>query len=66
MSDTDLQLAKQRVSEMKQRILKQHAIVLGLRREGGIRLENAVTLWESLKDELIVLEDRLDRLVLDT
>jgi hypothetical protein len=54
MSDTDLQIAKQRVSALK------------LRREGGIRLENAVTLWESLKDELIVLEDRLDRLVLDT
>jgi hypothetical protein len=65
MTETNIQREKQRVSELKQRILKQNAIVLDLRREGGARLENAVTLWESLKDELIVLEDRLDRLVLD-
>lgn len=65
MAETNLQREKQRVSELKQRILKQHAIVLGFRREGGTRLENAVTVWESLKDELSVLEGRLDRLILD-
>ena len=64
MSETDLQLAKRQVSELKQRVLKQQGVVLGLRREGGRRLEEATTLWESMKDELAVMEIRLEWLVL--
>jgi len=63
MGDTDLQLAKQKVSEQKQRVLRQQAVVLHLKGEGGKRLEVAVELWESTKDELTVMERRLDRLI---
>jgi hypothetical protein len=63
MGDTDLQLAKQKVSEQKQRVLRQQAEVLHLKGEGGKRLEVAVELWESTKDELTVMERRLDRLI---
>ena len=63
MSETNLQLGKQKVSELKQRILKQQTVVLALRREGGMRLERETARWESLKDELAVLESRLDQLV---
>ena len=63
MGDTDLQLAKQKVSEQKQRVLRQQAEVLHLKGEGGKRLEVAVELWESMKDELTVMERRLDRLI---
>jgi hypothetical protein len=65
MGDTDLQLAKQRVSEQKQRVLRQQAVVLHLKGEGGRRLEVAVELWESMKDELTVMERRLDRVILN-
>lgn len=63
MGDTDLQLAKQKVSEQKQRVLRQQAEVLHLKGEGGKRFEVAVELWESTKDELTVMERRLDRLI---
>lgn len=48
MAETELQIEKQRVSELRQHVLKQHAIVLGLKRQGGQRLEDALTEWESL------------------
>ena len=63
MSDTELQIARQQTSEQKFRILKQQTLVLGLRREGGRRLEKEVALLESMKDELIVMESHLDRLI---
>jgi hypothetical protein len=65
MSETELQLAKQRASEQKLRVLRQQTVVLGLRREGGRPLEEAVALWEAMKLELNVLEGRLDELVLN-
>jgi hypothetical protein len=63
MSDTELQIARQQTSEQKLRVLKQQAVVLGLRREGGRRLEEAAALLDSMKDELIVMESHLDRLI---
>ena len=42
MSDTKLQLAKTQVSKQKQLIMRQQGIILGLKREGGRRLEEAV------------------------
>jgi hypothetical protein len=63
MSDTELQIATQQTSEQKLRVLKQQSVVLGLRREGGQQLEEAVALLDSMKDELIVMESHLDRLI---
>jgi hypothetical protein len=42
MADTDLQILRQQVSEQKLRVLKQHTIVLGMKREGGAKLEAEV------------------------
>ena len=63
MSDTELQIARQQTSEQKLRVLKQQTVVLGLRREGGRQLEEAAALLDSMKDELIVMESHLDRLI---
>jgi hypothetical protein len=65
MSDTELQIARQQTSEQKLRVLKQQTVVLGLRREGGRQLDEAAALLDSLKDELIVMESHLDRLILN-
>ena len=61
--DTELQIARQQTSEQKVRVLKQQTVVLGLRREGGQQLEEAVALLDSMKDELIVMESHLERLI---
>ena len=61
--DTELQIARQHTSEQKLRVLKQQTVVLGLRREGGRQLEEAAALLDSMKDELIVMESHLDRLI---
>jgi hypothetical protein len=63
MSDTELQIARQQTSEQKLRVLRQQSVVLGLRREGGQQLEEAVALLDSMTDELIVMESNLDRLI---
>ena len=63
MSDTELQIARQQTSEQKLRVLKQQTVVLSLRREGGRQLQEAVALLDSMKDELIVMESHLDRLI---
>ena len=63
MSDTELQIARQQTSEQKLRVLKQQSVVLSLRREGGQQLDEAVALLDSMKDELIVMESHLDRLI---
>ena len=66
MSDTDLQIAKQQVSEQRMRVLNQQGRVLGLRREGGQRLEEAVGLLNSMRDELHGLESRLEQLIINS
>ena len=63
MSGTELEIAKHRVSELRVRLLQQQSIVLGLRREGGEKLERATALLNSMMDELIDLEAKWDRLV---
>jgi hypothetical protein len=62
MSDTDLQTAKQQVSQQRMRMLTQQGVVLNLRREGGQRLEDAVELLNSMRDELYSMESRLEQL----
>ena len=56
MSDTELEIAKRQVSELRVRLLQQQSIVLGLRGEGGVKLEEATALLNSMMDELIDLE----------
>ena len=63
MSETELELAKRQVSDLRVRLLKQQTIVLGLRREGGVRLDAATALLNSMMDELIDLDAKWDRLV---
>ena len=63
MPDTELEMARCQVSELRVRLLQQQTIVLGLRREGGKKLEEATALLNSMMDELIDLEDKLNRLV---
>jgi hypothetical protein len=63
MSDTELEIAKRQVSELRVRLLQQQSIVLGLRREGGKKLEEATARLNSMMDELIDLEAKWDRLV---
>ena len=63
MSDTELEVAKRQVSELRVRLLQQQSIVLGLRREGGEKLAEATALLNSMMDELIELEAKWDRLV---
>ena len=61
--DTELEIAKRQVSELRVRLLQQQSIVLGLRREGGEKLDEATALLNSMMDELIDLEAKWDRLV---
>ena len=63
MSDTESKIAKRQVSELRVRLLQQQSIVLGLRREGGEKLEEATALLNSMIDGLIDLEAKWDRLV---
>ena len=63
MSDTELEIAKRQVSELRVRLLQQQSIVLGLRGEGGVKLEEATALLNSMMDELIDLEAKWDGLV---
>jgi hypothetical protein len=63
VSDTQLEIAKRQVSQLRVRLLRQQTIVLGLRREGGKKLEEATALLNSMMDELIGLEAQWDRLV---
>jgi hypothetical protein len=66
MTDTELQLARQQVSDQKQRVLKQQGVVLNLKRQGGKELEAATALWNSMRDELAVMEVRLERLMINS
>jgi hypothetical protein len=66
MSETELQIAKQKVSEQRQRVLRQQGVVLGLKREGGQRLEDAEGLLNSMRDELHSMEVRLEQLILNS
>jgi hypothetical protein len=66
MSDTDLQTAKQQVSEQRMCMLTQQGVVLNLRREGGQRLEDAVELLNSMRDELYSMESRLEQLIINS
>ena len=63
MSDTELEIAKRQVSDLRIRLLRQQTIVLGLKREGGEKLEEATAQLNLMMDELIDLEAKLDRLV---
>ena len=63
MPNTELEIAKRQVSELRVRLLQQQSIVLGLRREGGEKLEEATALLISMKDKLIELEAKWERLV---
>jgi hypothetical protein len=63
MAETDLQIAAREASDQKQAVLRQQAVVLGLKSEGGPELERATELLESMREELLVKEARLQRLV---
>ena len=63
MADTELQIAAREVSNEKHAVLRQQALVLGLKGQGGPMLERATELLESMREELILLEARLERLV---
>ena len=56
MPDTELEIAKRQVSELRVRLLQQQSIVLGLRCDGGKKLDEATALLNSMMDELIDLE----------
>jgi hypothetical protein len=66
MSDTELQVEKQRVSEQRMRVLRQQGIILRLHREGGERLDEAVGLLNSLRGELNRMESRLEELIMNS
>ena len=63
MAETELQIAAREASDQKQAVLRQQAVVLGLKSEGGPELERATELLESLQEQLLVKEARLQRLV---
>jgi hypothetical protein len=63
MADTELQIAAREASDQKQAVLRQQAVVLGLKGEGGPKLERATELLESMRQELLVREARLQRLI---
>jgi hypothetical protein len=63
MAETELQIATKEASDQKQAVLRQEAVVLGLKSEGGPELEKATELLDSLREELLVREARLQRLV---
>jgi hypothetical protein len=63
MAETELQIAAREASDQKQAVLRQQAVVLGLKGEGGPKLERATELLESMREELLVREARLQRLI---
>jgi hypothetical protein len=63
MAETELQIATKEASDQKQAVLRQEAVVLGLKSEGGPELERATELLDSLREELLVREARLQRLI---
>jgi hypothetical protein len=63
MAETELQIAAREASDQKQAVLRQQAVVLGLKSEGGPELERATELLESMREELLVKEARLQRLI---
>jgi hypothetical protein len=65
MADTALQIAARQASDQKQAVLKQQAVVLGLKKEGGPRLDQATELLETMQEELQVREARLERLTIN-
>jgi len=65
MADTELQIAAREASDQKQAVLRQQTVVLGLKGEGGEKLAKATELLESMQEELLIREARLERLVLN-
>jgi hypothetical protein len=65
MAETALQTAARLASDQKQAVLRQRAVVLGLKKEGGPRLDEATELLESMQEELQVREARLERLTIN-
>jgi hypothetical protein len=65
MADTELQIAARQASDQKQAVLRQQSVVLGLKKEGGPKLDRATELLESMQEELHIREARLERLVLN-
>jgi hypothetical protein len=63
MAETELQIAAREASDQKQAVLRQQAVVLGLKSEGGPELERATELLDSMREELLVKEARLQRLI---
>ena len=62
MADTELQIAARQASDQKQAVLRQQSVVLGLKKEGGPKLDKATELLESMQEELHVREARLEGL----
>jgi hypothetical protein len=65
MADTALQIAARQASDQKQAVLRQQAVVLGLKIEGGPRLDQATELLETMQEELQVREARLEQLTIN-
>jgi hypothetical protein len=65
MADTELQIAARQASDQKQAVLRQQSVVLGLKKEGGPKLDQATELLESMQEELHIREARLERLALN-
>jgi hypothetical protein len=65
MADTALQIAARQASDQKQAVLRQQAVVLGLKKEGGPRLDQATELLETMQEELQVREARLEQLTIN-
>jgi hypothetical protein len=63
MAMTEIQIAARDASDQKQAVLRQQAVVLGLKKEGGPRLERATALLESMRQELLIREALLERLI---
>jgi hypothetical protein len=63
MAETELQIAAREASDQKQAVLRQQSVVLGLKSEGGPELERATGLLESMREELLAKEARLQRLI---
>jgi len=52
MSDTELQIANQKVSEQRLLLMKQQTLVWSLRRVGGQPLEEAKDIFHTMREEL--------------
>jgi hypothetical protein len=65
MAETALQIAARQASDQKQAVLRQRAVVLGLKKEGGPRLDQATELLETMQEELQVREASLERLTIN-